>query len=88
MTQPRAVLNAKAVAARFGKTASWFYERRAALERGGFPAKDALASGWLAAAVDQWFDERAGTGAGSGAISPWRRRLRENVAKDEAAARP
>jgi predicted DNA-binding transcriptional regulator AlpA len=53
------VLNAKAVAARLGRSVNWFYSHYQQLLKHGFPAKDALLDGWDAMAIEKWMDRRA-----------------------------
>lgn len=64
------VLDATSVAALFGRSASWFRMKREDLEAAGFPKKDPLLGGWLAAAVQAWLDQRAGAVVPSPAMSP------------------
>jgi hypothetical protein len=65
MTGP-ALPPAGAVARRLGRCPSWFRgERRSALERAGFPPRDALLGGWHAAAVEAWLARRSGVEAPS-----------------------
>lgn len=46
------------VAARLGKSRTWFTQMRPHLEKQGFPRKDAVVGGWLKRDVDAWLERR------------------------------
>lgn len=48
------------VATRLGKSESWLSDRRAELEKLGFPKRDAVLGGTDANAIERWLDARAG----------------------------
>lgn len=55
------ILRAAGVGRLLGRSATWFYQHRAELERAGLPAKDRLLGGWHRHAVEAWVASRAGT---------------------------
>lgn len=62
--EPR-ILNEFQVACRLGWAQSTFRDRKAALEKKGFPRRDRLLGGWDLAAIEQWLDRRSGVGTSS-----------------------
>lgn len=71
MPQPRVFRSQQQVAAYLGHGDQWFADRRAQLERAGFPRKDDLLGGWDREAIDAWLDERSGLRApGGGEYNP------------------
>jgi predicted DNA-binding transcriptional regulator AlpA len=60
MTAAPTVLRAAALGRLLGRSTTWFYQHRRALEKAGFPAKDALLGGWHRPAVEAWLAKRAG----------------------------
>jgi predicted DNA-binding transcriptional regulator AlpA len=50
------MISAAEVAARLGRSRSWFYQRRADLERQGFPCPHPIVGRWDAHAVERWLD--------------------------------
>ena len=48
------------VAARLGRSASWFEAHQSELEKYGFPKPDPLLGSWDAEAIERWLDVRSG----------------------------
>jgi predicted DNA-binding transcriptional regulator AlpA len=60
LPEARILTSPRQVAARLGRSETWFVQHKAALEAAGFPRRDALLDGWDLAAIDAWIDRRAG----------------------------
>lgn len=70
MPAPRILRSMNQVANYLGHGEQWFADRRADLERAGFPRRDDLLGGWDREAIDAWLDERSGLRAPGGEYNP------------------
>lgn len=58
MSEEGAVVSVKWIAARLGKSPSWFDKARPKLEAHGFPKRDGLLGGWIRADIEAWIERR------------------------------
>jgi predicted DNA-binding transcriptional regulator AlpA len=73
------ILNAFEVAARLGKSETWFREHLPELVAEGFPPYDGRLKGWDSTAIEDWLDKRSGIAATATEQSAWIDALKETV---------
>lgn len=86
---PSRCLTARQVAARLGRSVTWFHDHKRELLVAGFPACDPLLGKYDAAAVERWLDRRSGIESESEAAAAEARMLAslENESGSDAHAR-